>query len=119
MKLKNYQETAITKLLSRSKELLTQSGVKKLIFKSPTGSGKTIMMAEYLKQLAEDRDIGVPLAFIWTAPRKLHRQSRDKLIDYFEDSRALECSDFDDLTDRKSTRLNSSHIPLSRMPSSA
>lgn len=101
MKLKNYQETAITKLLSRSKELLTQSGVKKLIFKSPTGSGKTIMMAEYLKQLAEDRDIGVPLAFIWTAPRKLHRQSRDKLIDYFEDSRALECSDFDDLTDKQ------------------
>ena len=25
----------------------------------------------------------------------------------------------DDLLDRKSTRLNSSHIPLSRMPSSA
>ena len=27
--------------------------------------------------------------------------------------------DFKDIIDRKSTRLNSSHIPLSRMPSSA
>ena len=29
------------------------------------------------------------------------------------------CGDVDFLEDRKSTRLNSSHIPLSRMPSSA
>ena len=33
--------------------------------------------------------------------------------------RSIRIKDFEDLLDRKSTRLNSSHIPLSRMPSSA
>src|SRR5665648_108247 len=94
MQLKNYQNMAIKKLLTRSKELLEQSGEKKIIFKAPTGSGKTIMVAEYLKQLIDDRKTTTPLAFIWTAPRKLHTQSKKKLEKYYEDSRALECSDF-------------------------
>jgi len=101
MQLKNYQNTAIKKLLTRSKELLEQSGEKKIIFKAPTGSGKTIMTAEYLKQLVNDQEITTPLAFIWTAPRKLHTQSKKKLEKYYEDSRALECSDFEDLTDKQ------------------
>jgi type III restriction enzyme len=101
MQLKNYQNTAIKKLLTRSKELLEQSGKKKIIFKAPTGSGKTIMTAEFLKQLVDDKEIKTPLAFIWTAPRKLHHQSKKKLEKYYEDSRALECSDFENLTDKQ------------------
>lgn len=101
MQLKNYQNTAIKKLLTRSKELLEQSGDKKIIFKAPTGSGKTIMTAEYLKKFVDDREITTPLAFIWTAPRKLHTQSKKKLEKYYEDSRVLECSDFEDLTDKQ------------------
>jgi len=101
MQLKNYQNTAIKKLLTKSKELLKQSGEKKIIFKAPTGSGKTIITAEYLKQLVNDREITTPLAFIWTAPRKLHIQSKEKLEKYYEDSRTLECSDFEDLTDKQ------------------
>lgn len=101
MTLKDYQNTAIRKLLSRSKELLSQSGEKRIIFKSPTGSGKTIMTAEFLKQLVSDPEVKQPLSFIWTAPRKLHTQSKDKLEKYFEISRALECSDFEELTDKQ------------------
>ncbi|KKS54350.1 MAG: DNA/RNA helicase, superfamily II [Candidatus Gottesmanbacteria bacterium GW2011_GWA1_42_26] len=101
MQLKDYQHTAIKKLLTRSKELLAQSGEKKVIFKAPTGSGKTIMMAEFLKQLVDDAEIKTPLAFIWTAPRKLHTQSKEKLVRYFDTSRAIECSDFDELTDKQ------------------
>jgi type III restriction enzyme len=101
MQLKDYQNTAIKKLLSRSKELLDQSGEKNIIFKAPTGSGKTIMTAEYLKQLIDDKEIKTPLAFIWTAPRKLHTQSKQKLEKYYEDTRATECSDFEDLTDKQ------------------
>ena len=92
MQLKDYQNTAIKKLLTRSKELLAQSGGKKVIFKAPTGSGKTIMTAEFLKQLVDDNEIKTPLSFIWTAPRKLHTQSKEKLEKYYEDTRALECS---------------------------
>lgn len=101
MQLKDYQNTAIKKLLTRSKELLAQIGEKKVIFKAPTGSGKTIMTAEFLKQLIDDKEIKTPLSFIWTAPRKLHTQSKEKLEKYYEDTRALECSNFEDLTDKQ------------------
>jgi len=115
MQLKIYQENAIDELLSKAKKLLNLSASKKLIFKAPTGSGKTIMMAEFLKQLVDDRDIKQSLGFIWTAPRQLHIQSREKLENYFETSRALKCSYFDDLDDRKISEneilfLNWEHI---------
>jgi len=101
MQLKIYQENAIDELLTKAKRLLSYSGSKKLVFKSPTGSGKTIMMAEFLKQLVDDREIRQSLGFIWTAPRQLHIQSREKLENYFETSRVLKCSYFEDLDDRK------------------
>lgn len=101
MQLKDYQNAAVKKLLSRSKELLAQSGEKKVIFKAPTGSGKTIMTAEFLKQLIDDKEIKIPFSFIWTAPRKLHTQSKEKLEKYYEDTRVLECSNFEDLTDKQ------------------
>lgn len=101
MQLKIYQENAIDELLAKAKQLLGYSGGKKLIFKAPTGSGKTIMMAEFLKQLVDDREVKQSLGFIWAAPRQLHIQSRDKLENYFETSRALKCSYFEDLDDRK------------------
>jgi len=101
MQLKIYQEKAIDKLLLAAKDLLRLTGGKKLVFKAPTGSGKTIMMAEFLKQLVDDRDIKQSLGFIWTAPRQLHIQSHQKLENYFETSRALKCSFFEDLDDRK------------------
>jgi type III restriction enzyme len=101
MQLKIYQENAIDELLTKSKRLLGYSNNKKLVFKAPTGSGKTIMMAEFLKQLVDDREIRQSLSFIWTAPRQLHIQSREKLENYFETSQALKCSYFEDLDDRK------------------
>ncbi|QLG69868.1 MAG: Type III restriction enzyme, res subunit [Candidatus Woesebacteria bacterium] len=101
MQLKIYQQNAIDELLTKAKKLLSLGGGKKLVFKAPTGSGKTIMMAEFLKQLVNDREVRKSLGFIWTAPRQLHIQSREKLENYFETSRALECSYFEDLDDRK------------------
>ena len=101
MRLKIYQQNAIDELLEKAKRLLGYPGSKKLVFKSPTGSGKTIMMAEFLKQLVDDNKVRQPFSFIWTAPRQLHIQSREKLEKYFEESRALKCSYFEDLDDRK------------------
>jgi len=101
MQLKIYQQNAIEELLEKAKKLLAYSGGGKLVFKSPTASGKTIMMAQFLKQLVEDREIRKSLSFIWTAPRQLHSQTRVKLENYFEESRALICSFFEDLHDRK------------------
>lgn len=99
--LKNYQKTAIDELLEDSKKLLKRSGSGKLTFKSPTGSGKTLVMAEFLKRLVDDFDVTTPLTFIWTAPRKLHEQSKESIETYYKDIRALECSFFEDLDDRQ------------------
>ena len=56
MILKNFQIEAVNKLISRSRELLCLRGEKRIIFKSPTGSGKTIIMAEYLNRIVKDKE---------------------------------------------------------------
>ncbi len=100
MQLKDYQEKAVAELLQKARSLLSLGG-KTLVFKAPVGSGKTVCIAEFLKQLADDPADRPPLSFIWTAPRDLHTQSKDKLDTYFENSRALECSFFEDLNDKQ------------------
>lgn len=98
--LTKYQDTAARELLQNAERLLRQTGNKKLVFKAPTGSGKTITMAEFLTRFADDHD-HASCAFIWAAPRQLHEQSKEKLEAYFENSRAIECSFFEDLYDRQ------------------
>jgi len=101
IELKEYQDTAVNELKDKINELLDFSENKVCVFQSPTGSGKTIMMAESLKRLVTDRIDNKELSFIWISVRQLHHQSKDKLERYFEDSRVLKCSDFDDLEDKK------------------
>src|SRR3989344_3037577 len=98
--LTKYQDIAARELLQNAERLLRQTGNKKLVFKAPTGSGKTITMAEFLARFADDHD-HPPCAFIWTAPRQLHEQSKEKLELYFKDTRAIEFSFFEDLDDRQ------------------
>lgn len=101
VELKDYQEEAIEQLKNKTNELLDFSESKVCVFKAPTGSGKTIMIAEMLKRLVTKRDDDKKLAFIWISVRQLHNQSKNKLEKYFEDTRILKCSDFEDLEDRK------------------
>ena len=100
MQLKEYQEKAVAELLQKARDLLSLGG-KTLVFKAPVGSGKTVCIAEFLKQIADDPADRPPLSFIWAAPRDLHTQSKNKLDKYFENSRSLECSFFEDLNDRQ------------------
>jgi len=99
-KLKRYQDTSAHELLENAKKLLRKTGSKKLVFKAPTGSGKTITVAEFLSRFVDDPD-HPSCAFIWAAPRQLHGQSKKKLELYFENTRAMECSFFEDLDDRQ------------------
>lgn len=98
--LTNYQEEAVRALLENAQKLLRQTGEKKLVFKAPTGSGKTIIMAEFLARFADDTG-HTPCGFIWAAPRQLHEQNKEKIDAHFEDSRAMDCSFFEDLNDRR------------------
>ena len=86
MKLKRYQETAVDKLLKASRILLAKDGQRVCVFKAPTGSGKTIVVADYLRNLA-DEQLPSKYAFLWISGNDLHKQSRGKLEDYLNPSR--------------------------------
>src|SRR3989344_4707257 len=101
IELKEYQENAIEDLRNEINKLLSFSENKVCIFKSPTGSGKTLMVAESLKRLVTQKTDNKKLSFIWISVNKLHDQSKDSLERYYEDSRVLKCSNFDDLEDKQ------------------
>src|SRR3989338_6169634 len=101
IELKQYQEKAINKLKNEVNELLNYSDSKICVFKAPTGSGKTLMVAEFLRRLVTKREDEKKLSFIWISVNQLHDQSRNKLEHYFEDLRVLKCSEFDDLEDKQ------------------
>ena len=99
---KNYQENAVVKLRSEINELLNTDGNKVCIFKSPTGSGKTLMIAETLKRLIDSRIDDKHFSFVWISVNKLHDQSRNNLKKYYDQyGVGLKCSYFEDLEDRK------------------
>lgn len=102
IELKDYQEKAVVKLREVTNELFDTQNNEVLIFKSPTGSGKTIMMAEALRRMTDSRIDGRKLSFIWIAVNKLHDQSRESLKWYYENEAAsLKCSRFSDLDERR------------------
>lgn len=98
MFLKDFQNSAIKKMIERSSELLDQGDLRKIVLDAPTGSGKTIMMAEVLKQISILNKGKYEISFIWTAPRSLHYQSLLKLNQYYKKCNTLNCSEFSDLT---------------------
>lgn len=99
IELKNYQIKAINELTDKVRGFLSKGERAVVTFKSPTGSGKTLMASEFLKNIGN-----LPmfdLSVIWISVRMLHEQSKEKLERYFEDLRVMKCSYFSDLSDRR------------------
>ncbi len=86
MILKKYQQDAVDKLLIHTKKLLKREQESTIVFKSPTGSGKTIMIADYLLRLSTE-ELGKGFIFIWASTNDLHTQSRIKLESYLSDTK--------------------------------
>lgn len=81
-----YQEDAVNGIVDAFRQLLrTDHDTTQIVFKSPTGSGKTIMVAEALARLSRE-DLPGKYVFIWASMNKLHLQSKDKLSSYLLDS---------------------------------
>ena len=84
--LKRYQENAVDELILKSKLLLKKDlDDKTIVFKAPTGSGKTFMMSQFIKQAIEEfKDDR--LCFLWISIGKgsLHIQSYESLSKEFE-----------------------------------
>lgn len=94
-----YQTEAVAELITQTRQLLESTGERKrLVFKAPTGSGKTVMASklldELVQQLAEE---GQAVAMIWIAPNKLHQQSYFRMKSYFTESRHLRPVMYDEL----------------------
>ncbi len=99
----NYQDKAVDDLVEKVIRLLNASGQRKrLVFKAPTGSGKTVMASGMLARLAQELpertdSLVNRVAFIWIAPNKLHEQSYFKMKNYFTESRLLKPVVYDEL----------------------
>ena len=84
MNLKHYQDKAVDSLKTEFYKLW-KSGQRgsRLVFKAPTGAGKTIMAAEFLKRISGDAQFDPDKAFIWISFNPdLVEQSYKKLQDY-------------------------------------
>lgn len=103
MKTLMYQQKAVKELVEKTISLLENPQYEQnLIFKAPTGSGKTIMATQYLADLTEELRTRPnctynQVAFVWIAPQKLHLQSFEKLKKVFAESHKLTPVLFDDI----------------------
>jgi type III restriction enzyme len=103
MKELKFQQKAVRKLVDETIDLLRLSGHRKtLIFKAPTGAGKTVMASQLLADLTEELQSRgdspyQQVAFIWIAPNKLHQQSYFKMKNYFTETRLLKPVMYDEI----------------------
>lgn len=99
IKEKDYQTKAVNELIEKTISLLRCSGDRKiLVFKAPTGAGKTVMASEMLDRLTTElADEGREVAVIWIAPNKLHQQSYMKMKNFFTETRVLTPVMYDEL----------------------
>lgn len=118
IELKNYQRIAVHELKERVVRLLNYGGRRnKLVFKAPTGSGKTVMvsamMDELQRELKESGEcVTSRVAWVWIAPNKLHQQSYRSMRNFFSETRSLrpvmfdECEHLEGLRDGEVLFLN-------------
>ncbi len=103
--LKTYQQEAVEGLVKDTFKLLKAPGARhKIVFKAPTGAGKTVTMAAYLNRLCEELPDKLDIshrqvAFIWIAPNQLHLQSFNALKNYFAELRSIKPMEFEEITD--------------------
>lgn len=90
-KLKSYQVDTIDKLISSVSDLLDKPEInnKSVVFQSPTGSGKTIMMAKTIEELTGEYP-ELDICFLWLSIGKgeLHKQSMKAVKNIFGEAPA-------------------------------
>ncbi len=84
--LKQYQSNAVDELLLKTNLLLNKNLDKRtIVFQSPTGSGKTLMLSEYIEQMIKENE-DEDLCFLWMSIGKgeLHKQSYNSMKEEFQ-----------------------------------
>jgi len=101
MKQIEFQQTYIDELAETALRFLNDKYREQgtIVFKAPTGSGKTYMISQALTKIAkQSKD---PYSFIWISVNSLHEQSRQNLSRYLEDERLLDCISIDEIQNKK------------------
>ncbi len=91
-----------------------------LVFKAPTGAGKTIMMAEFLRTLDGNYHFDDDKAYIWISfgGDDSYMQSKDKLYTYFNNGTDMALKDKNDLSLKELSKNNIFFINWSKIKSS-
>lgn len=99
LQLKDYQKRAVKKLKENIIDMLSLQGDRqKIVFKAPTGAGKTVMASALLDELnMELQTKFMEVAFIWIAPNKLHIQSYLNFRNFFSEKRTLKPVQFNEV----------------------
>lgn len=100
MKKIEYQQTCIDEIAETALKSLNDKYREQstIVFKAPTGSGKTYMISQALSKIAkQSKD---PYSFIWISVNSLHEQSRQNLSRYLEDERLLDCTSIDEIQNK-------------------
>src|SRR3990167_1413643 len=104
MELKDFQKVAIDQLSLTFLDLWKTGEYRiPLIFKAPTGAGKTIMMAEFLKCLDDNYQFHEDKAYIWVSfgGDESYPQSKSKLYHYFNEGTDMNLKDINNLSEGK------------------
>ncbi len=102
IELRDYQKKAVRELKQRMIEMLNDPDDRqRLIFKAPTGAGKTVMVSTLLDELTRDLPMNGQcryqrVAWVWIAPNKLHQQSYRSMRNFFSERRSLRPVMFDE-----------------------
>ena len=96
-----FQEKAVAELIAAFKRLWMAPGdMLPIVFKSPTGSGKTFMTESFIQELSASGGVPDDVAWIWiTFSDDLAMQSKAKFEEYFYPNvgrRLLTVADFSD-----------------------
>ena len=102
IELRDYQKKAVRDLKQKMIEMLNDpEDRQRLIFKAPTGAGKTVMVSTLLDELTRDLPMNGEcrysrVAWVWIAPNKLHQQSYRSMRNFFSERRSLRPVMFDE-----------------------
>jgi len=102
IELRDYQKKAVRELKAKMVEMLNDTEERqRLIFKAPTGAGKTVMVSTLLDEMTRDLPMNGQcrfsrVAWVWIAPNKLHQQSYKAMRNFFSERRSLRPVMFDE-----------------------
>lgn len=107
--LKDFQKIAIDELSNTFLNLWRTGNYRlPITFKAPTGAGKTVMMAEFLRCLDDNYQFQENKAYLWISfgGDESYSQSKNKFYQYFNEGTDMNLKDISNLTEGKLYKNN-------------